>query len=100
MSREEGSTRFVVLNPTQGVTGKGVVAPPLATLAGKRICFLWNSKSNGDVVAGMLLELLSQRHQLGGILIRAKPYLGNIASPEILDELASKCDAVITGVGD
>ncbi len=93
--------QVTVLNPTAGpATGKFRKAPRLDTLNGKVLGAIWNSRVHGDKVINHVATALKERYGVKEFVLRKKPYLGNIAPKEILDELAAKCDAVITGVGD
>jgi len=90
-----------VLNPTAGpATRKFRSAPRLDTLNGKVLGAIWNSRVHGDKILNAVAAELKARYGVRDFLLREKPYLGNIAPKEILDELVAKCDAVITGVGD
>jgi hypothetical protein len=90
-----------VLNPTAGpATGKFRAAPRLVTLHGKILGAIWNSRPHGDKVIEAAVDVLKERYGIKDLLLRKKPYLGNLAPKEIIDELTAKCDAVITGVGD
>ncbi|MFQ5861257.1 MAG: hypothetical protein ACE5IG_06890 [Dehalococcoidia bacterium] len=93
--------RFSVLSPTAGpATGKFRPASRPTTLDHKVLGAIWNSRPHGDKIIHMVVELLRQRYGIREFIFRAKPYIGNIAPAEIYDELARRCDAVITGVGD
>jgi len=46
------------------------------------------------------MDTLKEKDGVRETLFREKPFLGNIAPAELLEEMATKCDAVITGVGD
>ena len=89
-----------VLNPSAGAaTGKFRKAPRLDTLDGKVIGAIWNSRVHGDKVLEAVAALLKERYHLKDFVLRKKPYLGNLAPKELVDELTAKCDAIITGVG-
>lgn len=93
--------QVTVLNPTAGpATRKFRRAPRLNTLDGKVLGAIWNSRVHGDKIINSVATLLKERYGVKDFVLRKKPYLGNIAPKEILDELVAKCDAVITGVGD
>ena len=90
-----------VLEPTGApVGGRGVLSPRLDTLDGKTIGILWNGRPAGDKIFNRMMEILKERHKIKEVVFRDKPFLGNIAPKDVLDDLIGKCDAVITGVGD
>ena len=72
----------------------------LGDLNGKVVGFLDNSKPNFDKLAKHFGELLAAEHGIADWMLRNKPAPTFGARPELLDELASKCDVVITGSGD
>jgi hypothetical protein len=90
-----------VLNPTTGpARGRRVLAPRPATLDGAAIGVIWNGRAYGDLIISEVLDILKQRYQIGEVLFREKPFLGNIAPEPILAEMAARARVVITGVGD
>ena len=94
------SGKLEVLVPTaEAPMGSGTLSPRLDRLAGATIGVLWNGRQGGDKVICRVLEILKEERGVEGLVFRAKPYLGNVAPDQIFDEL-SKCDAVVTGVGD
>lgn len=88
------------LDPTSETSGgTSKLNPRLGSLDGKTIGVLSNGRPNVDYVLDRLTAKLQERHQVE-IVRTMKPWIGNIAPPEIFDQLRSSCDAVITGVGD
>lgn len=100
--RKEGYMEILeLLDPTtESDRGRGILSPRLETLEGKTIGVIWNGRVPGNEIINGVLEELRERYRLKEVLFRAKPFLGNVAPLEILDETARSCDAVITGVGD
>ncbi len=91
---------FEILDPTAGPTiGRGVLSPRLNSLDGKTIGAIWNGRPGGDLILNRILELLRMKYDIDAVF-RAKPYVGNPAPAALIEELAVKCDAVISGVGD
>lgn len=91
-----------VLNPTAtAAVQKGRLAVRLDTLTDKTIGVLWNSRPLGDRILTLAAGLLKERHGLKDVIFVSKPFFGNVASAEILQQLvARRIDAAITGVGD
>ena len=89
------------LDPRQG-SSLGVVVPAkrLASLANKRLGLLWNNKVGGDVLLRHVADLLHQKYDLAEIYFTKKTFIGNAAPAEIIDDLVSRVDAVVVGVGD
>lgn len=80
--------------------GKQPLAPRLPDLRGKRVGVIWNGRPHGDRILRTTLALLKDQYGITAEVFRRKHFIGNIASPEILDEVATQCDAAVTGIGD
>ncbi len=92
---------LVVLDPTNSAEfTQASLAPRLASLDGKVVGFLDNSKLNADRFLSLLEQELSGRYQLAGVVRARKPSGSRVCPEETLSDLASRCDAVITAVGD
>ena len=92
---------IVVLDPTAPPRDlRHPKAQPLASLGGRKIGFLWNSKPNGDTLFNRLEEVLREKYEISGTMHRRKPHAGIPAEVQVYDELASSVDAVILGLGD
>ena len=95
------SAYITVLNPT---------APPrqLCTdmavrpedLRGRAVGFLWNSKPNGDVLFRRLEQLLREKYEISDVLYRRKPTASIPAEPQAIEELASRVEVAVVGLGD
>jgi hypothetical protein len=94
------SLRIVVLDPTVGEQVRATApARRLASLEGKRVGLMTNHKPMADVFLVYLGELLQKRYGVEWELIdKLDP--SRIASRAILDSMAAKNHAIITGVGD
>ena len=93
--------RLIVLDPTvepDPMTAARAARP--ASLAGKTVGFLDNTKRNSDKVLRLLDEMLRERYGIAASVHRRKASASQVAATEILDELARTCDLVIPGVGD
>ncbi|MFC2001020.1 hypothetical protein ACFLUZ_00760 [Chloroflexota bacterium] len=69
-------------------------------LEGKVVGLLWNRKPNGDVLLDRLSQLLDEKYHLAQSVRCDKHVASMPATEEQLSELATKCDFVITAVGD
>jgi hypothetical protein len=92
--------KWVLLDPTVPATRADVLTPRLSTLDGKTLGVIWNGRLEGDVILEETVQILRRKYAIKEVIFRKKPYISNVAPPEVFDEFASKCDAVITGVGD
>lgn len=75
-------------------------ASHLGDLSGRRAGFLDNRKGNADLLLARLREVFQGRYELADVVWRPKAIYSRPASEQLLDELAEKCDFVITAIGD
>ena len=95
------ATRLQILDPTvQPIPASAVISHRPETLDGTVVGLLSNSKRNADVLLGMVHEILADRFEFKDVIARDK---GNASRPcptDLLEELAERCDLVITASGD
>jgi len=91
-----------ILNPTgSSAEAQGVLAARrFRDLNGKTVCLLDSTKYNSDRLLNAIGELLQERYAVKEIISERKPYFGRPVPMEQAKELASRCDVVITAVGD
>lgn len=75
-------------------------APSLPALQGAVAGFLDNRKNNADRLLARIREVLQERFQFADIVWRAKFIYSRTAAPDILQDLAERCQFVITAIGD
>ena len=76
------------------------VSPRLETLHHKSIGLLNNGKPSFDLFLADLEGLLRAEYPSIEIIQRMKPVVPRPVPSDMLAELAEKCDAVVTGIGD
>ncbi|HEY7063071.1 MAG TPA: hypothetical protein VII06_16450 [Chloroflexota bacterium] len=92
---------LTLLDPRLGARPAHVTrAPRPADLRGKRVGLLANGKANSKEFLTALGSLLRERHGAVPLLIVGKPSSSRMAPAETLDQLAARCDVVVTAVGD
>jgi len=91
-----------LLNPLGEVDPLEVaLAPRLPDLSGKVFGLLDNMKVNCESFLDRLEELLREKFKITEVLRRKKfAGAGKEAPPEVLQELADRCDGVIHAFGD
>jgi hypothetical protein len=96
-----------ILDPTGGraraqapVADGGSLAPRRSELAGAKVGLLANTKQNADIFLEEIGRLLVGRHGAAGVLARTKLAFAQPAPEELVKELTTECDVVITGIGD
>lgn len=89
------------LDPRVGPsTGAVVPANRLTSLTKKRLGLLWNNRPGGDRLLKQIADVLQQKYDLAEVYFTKKTFIGNAAPAEIINDLASRVDAAIVGVGD
>ncbi|HZV52519.1 MAG TPA: hypothetical protein VFD49_22505 [Candidatus Dormibacteraeota bacterium] len=94
----------VLVDPTgasKGPTpGAFSLAPRRRDLAGTTVGLLANTKYNSDTLLDAIGELLRERYGVARLVAERKPYFGRPLPEEMATDLASRCDAVVTAIGD
>jgi hypothetical protein len=75
------------------------LVPGLDTLAGKIVGIIDNGQANSTTMFQELAELIQERFNTKEVLVRTKPTHMQGAPKPIMDEMVTRCDAVITGLG-
>jgi hypothetical protein len=88
-----------ILDPTWRVTDVIAPAPRLASLDGKILGLLDNSKEKADVFLTTLADRLREQFKIETVMMRRKPTYSRVATPAIIAELSASCDCVITAMG-
>ncbi|MBI2908133.1 MAG: hypothetical protein HYX92_10835 [Chloroflexi bacterium] len=97
-----------ILDPRGRVkSAKYDLAPRPRSLEGLSIGFLDNGKSNADVILERLQEILTSRYKFANVLSKPRRRPGEKwqyrkvgEKDEVIDEMVSKADIVVNGVGD
>lgn len=94
---------MIVLSPegkAQTSAPRVASVPQFSDLRGKTIGLLDNSKPNADKLADRLAALLKQRYGVADVVRRRELTAQQGAPKEYLNELASKADFILSGLGD
>ncbi len=75
-------------------------APRLDTLHGKVGGFLGNRKANASLLLQNVRELLDKNLELGDSMAVDKYVYSRPAADDIIDQLAVRCDFVVTAIAD
>jgi len=92
-----------ILDPTGGAArprADVVLATPRARLQGATIGLLENTKQNASMFLDEVGRLLVDRYGAAGVVARTKLAFALPVSEDLLEDLATSCQAVVTGVGD
>lgn len=75
------------------------LVPGLDTLEGRVVGILDNGQANSTPMFHELAVLLRERYRPAEVILRKKPTHMQGAPKAMIEELVSRCDAVITGLG-
>lgn len=88
------------LDPRSVVNPKERPAVPgLDTLEGKVIGIIDNGQANSTTMFQELAKLIQERFNTREVIFRTKPTHMQGAPKALMEEIVSRCDAVITGLG-
>ena len=73
--------------------------PGLDGLEGKVICIIDNGQSNSTAMFQELGKLIQAKYATKEVIFKTKPTHMQGAPKPIMEEMLSRCDAVITGLG-
>ena len=96
------SSTVTILDPVApaGVAAAERMFEPLATLHGKVVGFIDNSKPNFNLLADDLATLLTTKYGVARVVRHRKPTASVSASREVFADIQKQCDLVIAGSGD
>lgn len=101
MAIEAAARTVVLLDPTTGADSREIIMPARpGSLDGLVLGLLDNGKLNAGKLLGMVAEELRREHKLAGVIAVRKPNASQPAPDEVYEELASKANVVISGIGD
>lgn len=93
-----GTIKF--LDPRGAVNSKDrPLVPGLDTLEGKVVGIIDNGQANSTTMFQELAKLLQEKFHTGEVVFKTKPTHMQGAPKPIMEEILSRCDAVITGLG-
>ena len=93
-----GTIKF--LDPRSQVDPKDrPLAPGLDTLEGKVVGIIDNGQANSTTMFQELVQLMQEKFHTKEVLFKTKPTHMQGAPKPIMEEILSRCDAVITGLG-
>lgn len=95
------SSIYQVLDPrVEPIPQRAIIAPRPSSLDGVSIGLLANGKKNSTELLAIIYEVLADRYNFNVVIAKNK---GNASRPcpeDLLDELAERCDVVVTSTGD
>jgi hypothetical protein len=90
-----------LLDPTREAAGaEPIYAERPASLAGKRVGLIENTKYNSDDILKRIGEILVRDHGAASYKLYRKRYSSVPAHEEIIQDLVKNCDVMVAGIGD
>ena len=90
-----------ILDPTvPPAPAEAPLAKRVADLDGAVLGLLANGKVNGDRLLDLVREELSRRYDVREVVVLTKPSASRPAEDPMLEQLAARCDVVVTAIGD
>ena len=90
-----------ILDPTvQPERAEAAVAKRVSALDGKVLGLLNNGKVNGDRLLALVRDELGARYDLREVVTMTKRGASVVADDAMIEALASRCDVVVTAIGD
>ncbi len=90
-----------ILDPTnESVTQSMAYVPRPASLQGKRVGLIDNTKHNSDRLLGKIGEILKSEYGVAETRMWRKYNASVPAHEEIITELRQTCDVMVAGIGD
>jgi hypothetical protein len=100
LEEEQFMAMLKLLDPRAPVESENrPLVPRLDHLEGKIVGIIDNGQSNSTTMFQELARLLEQKYRPTEVRFETKPTHMQGAPKAILEEFASRCDAVITGLG-
>ena len=92
---------IVFLDPTGGTTTResGLAPRRVRTLNGKTVGLLNNTKVKADYILDAVSDLLAERYSVKEFVRVTKEHFARPMSEQIADDMASRCDVIITAIG-
>lgn len=101
MVTQSAQPKIVVLNPTSAALPADVkIAQRPESLNGKVLGLLDNSKLNAAELLEHIGDLLADRYEFATVIKASKPTASRPCPQETVQDLASRCDVIITSSGD
>jgi hypothetical protein len=93
--------KLVLISPVnEAVVEHSTYAPRPASLVGKRVGLLDNSKGNAGRFLDMVAAILHEQYHFAQIIRHRKPSASKPVAPAVIAEWRQTCDLAIVGVGD
>ena len=93
-------TEHILVDPTASpIIPEFVSAPRLTSLEDKVVGLIDDSKENAKEILEISVEVLREKFGVKSVEYHRKPSASKPADPEIIRDMASKCDYVLVAIG-
>ena len=95
MSEEPG-----FIDPSAGISARMIAAAPRpASLAGKVVGLLDNTKEQGDIILETIGAALRERYGVSRVVVRRKEHYSRTAPDSLIDEMAKEVQIAVAALG-
>lgn len=92
---------LITLDPRDtGADANQGIAPRPGSLDGKVVGLLSNNKPNSEMMLRMVGDLIREKYNVREVVEANKGTHRTPATPEMIDDLATRCDVVITATAE
>lgn len=92
---------FIIVDPAaEDDVAQSLLAPRLGTLEGAHVGLIDNAKHNAEETLREIAALLERRYGVRQVSYYRKTNASVPTPPDVLRELAARCDAIVHGVAD
>ena len=96
----EPRTKHMLVDPTTSpIIPEFVLAPRLTDLENRVVGLIDDSKENAKEILEITVDVLKEKFGVKQVEYHRKPSASKPADPEIIREMASKCDYVLVAIG-
>ena len=96
----EPRTKHILVDPTTSpMIPQFIPAPRLTDLENRVVGLIDDSKENAKEILEITVDVLKEKFGVKRVEYHRKPSASKPADPEIIREMASKCDYVLVAIG-
>ena len=89
-----------LIDPSAGSGGREIAtAPRPASLAGKVVALLDNTKEQGDIILETIGAALRERYGAARVILRRKDHYSKPAPDALIDEMAKEAQVAVAALG-
>jgi hypothetical protein len=89
-----------LIDPSAGSSSRAIAAAPRpASLAGKIVALLDNTKEQGDIILETIGAALRERYGAARVILRRKEHYSKPATDALIDDMAKEAQVAVAALG-